>query len=194
MKSLLKVSKAIVAVAALTVSAVLLSDGIASAQSVNQNTNVNVVVVDRNQQNGFSGAYVGGGIAAGVTNGGQQEDAALLGGNIQGRIAPIQNIPVSARAAILFGPNNTAIMPMVTYDLPVAKNTNVYVGAGYSFVEKDGRNTPLGNRNAPVVTLGAESSITRDVVVYGDAKLGVNAYKNSSASALSLQAGLGYRF
>jgi hypothetical protein len=76
----------------------------------------------------------------------------------------------------------------------VAKNTNVYVGGGYSFVEKDGVHTPMGNKSAPVVTLGAESSITRDIVVYGDAKWGINAYQNSTADSISLQGGVGYRF
>ncbi|NJP12593.1 MAG: porin family protein [Leptolyngbyaceae cyanobacterium RU_5_1] len=172
----LKTSKAIAALSALATASVLLSAGAASAQP-----------------KGFDGAYVGGGISAGVTNGGQQEDAANIGGHIQGRVG-IPKTPVSARGSVLFGSNNAAIMPMVTYDIPVARDTNVYVGAGYSFVEKDGRNTPLGNKSAPVVTVGAESGITKDIVVYGDAKLGVNAYQNSNASALSLQAGLGYRF
>jgi len=188
-------SKAIALLSAATASSVILSAGIASAQPVNVDpvTNTNVVVID-GRTPGFSGAYVGGGVAAGVTNGGQQGDAATFGGNIQGRIAPFANVPVSARAAILFGRETTAIMPLVTYDFPVAANTNLYVGGGYSFVEKNGKPTPLGNRNAPVVTVGAETSVTRDIVVYGDAKLGIKAYENSPASALSFQAGVGYRF
>jgi hypothetical protein len=189
----LKSCKAIATVSLLAIAPALVGAEVAFSQPIQSTTRTNVVVVNNNQ-NGFGGAYVGGGFSAGVTNGGQQEDAASLGGNIQGRIAPIPNVPVSARGAILFGPNNTAIMPMLTYDVPVAKNTNVYVGGGYSFVEKDGRNTPLGNKSAPVVTLGAEHSITRDIVVYGDAKVGIRAYENSSASALSLQGGVGYRF
>jgi hypothetical protein len=192
------VSKAIALLSAAAASSAILFAGIASAQSVNQTVNVesgnaNVVVVD-SPTRGFGGAYVGGGVAAGVTNGGQQGDAATLGGNIQGRIAPFANVPVSARAAILFGRETTAIMPLVTYDIPVAANTNLYVGGGYSFIEKNGKPTPLGNKNAPVVTVGAETSVTRDIVVYGDAKLGIKAYENSPASALSFQAGVGYRF
>lgn len=152
------------------------------------------VVVVNTRPMGFGGAYVGAGIAAGVTNGGQAGTSALFGGNIQGRIAPFENVPVSARAAILFGGNNSAIMPMLTYDIPVAVNTNVYVGGGYSFVEKNGQPTPIGNKSAPVVVVGAESSVTRDIVLYGDAKVGIQPYYNTSASSLSLQAGMGYRF
>lgn len=152
------------------------------------------VVVVETRPMGFGGAYVGAGIAAGVTNGGQQGTSALFGGNIQGRIAPFEDVPISARAAILFGPNNSAIMPILTYDIPVAVNTNVYIGGGYSFVEKNGQPTPIGNKSSGVVVVGAESSVTRDIVLYGDAKLGIQPYYNTSASSLSLQAGMGYRF
>jgi Outer membrane protein beta-barrel domain len=167
------------ATSALAIASVVLSAGIASAQTV--------------PAKGMNGSYIGAGVSAGVTNGGQNEDAALLGGNVQGRYA-IPNAPVSARGAVLFGGNAAAIMPMVTYDAPVSKNTNVYLGGGYSFVTDEGRSTQLGNKNAPVVTLGAESEVAPNTVIYGDAKWGIDAYKDSAADALSLQAGVGYRF
>jgi len=141
----------------------------------------------------FDGSYIGAGVSAGVTNGGQNGDAATFGGNIQGRFA-VPNAPVSVRGAVLFSGENAAIMPMVSYDIPIAKNANIYAGAGYSFVEKDGKPTPLGNRSAAVLTAGAEAGITKNIVVYGDAKWGIDAYRNSKADALSFQAGLGYRF
>lgn len=163
----------------LAVASVILSAGIASAQTA--------------PQKGMNGNYVGVGIAAGVTNGGQQNDAALFGGNVQGRYA-VPNSPVSVRGAVLYGGDSTAIMPMLTYDAPIAKNTNLYVGGGYSFVTDEGKASQLGNQNAPVVTVGAESQIANHTVLYGDAKLGIGAYKNSSADALSLQTGIGYQF
>ena len=197
------VSRAIAAVSMLTATSMLVWTGAASAQTadptVNSNTNVNVVVVDTNPaQKGFGGAYIGAGPAAIITNGGQANTSALMGGNIQGRIQ-IPTTPVSARASVQFGANNAAIVPMVTYDLPVATNTNVYVGAGYSFVENKQsfggkKPTPMGNKNAPVVVVGAEHSLTRDFVVYGDMKLGIKAYENSPASAVNFTAGAGYRF
>ncbi|EKQ68961.1 hypothetical protein OsccyDRAFT_1563 [Leptolyngbyaceae cyanobacterium JSC-12] len=198
MTSSLKVSRAIAAVSALTASSILLSGGIASAQSVNSVTNTDVVIVNSGNANGFGGAYIGAGPSGSVTNGGQANTSALFGGNIQGRIN-IPNTPISARGSVLFGPNNAAIVPMLTYDVPVARNTNVYVGGGYSFVEDKQsfgvkKNTPIGNKNAPVVVVGAEHSVTRDIVVYGDVKLGIRAYENSPASAVNLTAGAGYRF
>ncbi|RUT02498.1 hypothetical protein DSM106972_059760 [Dulcicalothrix desertica PCC 7102] len=170
------------ATAALALSSILVSAGIASAQPVQQL-----------QQQGMNGSYIGAGVSAGVTNGGQQEDAATFGGNVQGRYA-IPKSQVSVRGAALFGGNSTALIPMVTLDAPVAKNTNVYLGGGYSFQTNEGYASQLGNKNAPVVTLGAESEVAKNIVVYGDAKWGIDAYKNSSADAVSLQTGVGYCF
>ncbi len=176
MKLTLKSVFSITTLAATLIAPVLLSAGNASAQPKGTDAN-----------------YVGAGISAGVTNGGQNADAANLGGNIQGRLTT-SKAPVSVRGSVLFSEDTSAIMPMVTYDLPVAKNTNVYVGGGYSFVEENGKPTPLGNQDSPVVTVGAESQLGQNLVVYGDTKLGINAYQNSPASAVSVQVGAGVRF
>lgn len=136
---------------------------------------------------GMSGSYLGGGISAGVTEDG------TFGGNVQGRFdVPIA--PVSVRGAALFSDDGVALMPIVTYDLPIAPRTNLYVGGGYSFVTEEGANTPLGNQNAPVLTAGAETAVTRNIAVYGDAKVGFDAYQDSNDAAVSLQLGAAYRF
>ncbi|WP_445633730.1 Histidine kinase [Nostoc sp. DSM 114161] len=163
----------------LAAASIILSGGIASAQTAGTN--------------GTNGNYIGAGIAAGATSGGQGNDGAQLGGNVQGRYA-IPNAPVSLRGSVLYGGDSAAIMPIVTYDAPIAKNTNVYFGGGYSFITDEGQNSPLGNRNAPVVTLGVESEVANNVIAYGDTKWGIDAYRNSDADAVSFQAGLGYRF
>jgi len=142
---------------------------------------------------GMNGNYIGAGISAGVTNGGRQNDAALFGGNVQGRYA-IKNAPVSLRGAVLFGGDSVAIVPTLTYDARIAKNTNLYFGGGYSFLTDEGQASQLGNKNAPVLTLGAESQVAKNTVVYSDAKFGIDAYKGSDSDALSLQAGVGYSF
>lgn len=170
----------LIASAALAVVPVFIGAGIASAQPLNQTR-------------GMTGSYVGAGVSAGVTNGGRDNDAATFGGNVQGRYA-IPQSQVSVRGAALFGGDSTAIMPMVTFDAPIAKNTNVYIGGGYSFQTDEGKASQLGNQNAPVVTLGAETEVARNTVLYGDAKWGIDAYKDSNSDAVSLQAGVGYRF
>lgn len=176
MKRTIKSVVALSALAATAIAPILLSANSASARPEGTDAN-----------------YIGAGVAAGVTNGGQDGDAANFGGNIQGRITT-SKAPVSLRGAVLFSDDNSAIMPIVTYDIPVTNNANFYVGGGYSFVETEGQPTPLGNSNAPVVTVGAEAQLGQNLMVYGDTKIGIEAYENSSASAVSFQGGAGIRF
>ena len=142
---------------------------------------------------GTDASYVGAGIAAGVTNGGQSGDAATFGGNITGRVK-LGKSPFSARTQILFSDDTTAIVPQVSVDAGIAKNTNAYVAAGYSFVEKNGQPTPLGNKDSVAVTAGVETEVGKNFLVYSNATVGVDAYQNSPASAVNIGGGLGYRF
>ncbi len=142
--------------------------------------------------NGTRSSYLGGGLSVGLTDGGQPGDAAAIGGNIQGRYA-LRNAPVSLRGSTVFTDSAISLMPLVTVDVGVAPNVNFYAGGGYSFVAGNGT-TPIGNRDAGVVTIGLESKIAPNVMIYGDAKYGIDAYRNSSASALSLQVGAGFSF
>lgn len=167
---------------ALVVAPLVLSAGSASAQPTYGT-----------QSTRFDRSYVGAGISGGVTNGGRNNDAAVLGGNVQGRFA-VPNAPVSVRGSVLFTNKNSAVIPTLTYDLPVSKNTNVYAGAGYSFVQNNDRSSQIGNKDAAVLTAGVESQVAKGVVVYSDAKYGINAYQGSGAGALSLQAGVGLQF
>lgn len=180
MKSVLKVVSAVSVLSATAIASTMLMANPAAAQTANG-------------VNGMNGSYLGAGIAAGVTDGGQGDDDAAFGANIQGRYA-IPNAPVSVRGAALIGGDSAALMPMVTFDAPIARNTNLYAGAGYSFVLDEGKRTPLGNQDAVVLTAGIESAVARNVVVYGDAKLGIDAYRNANTSAVSLQLGAAYRF
>ncbi|HEY9623562.1 MAG TPA: outer membrane beta-barrel protein [Crinalium sp.] len=138
---------------------------------------------------GMNGNYLGGGVSVGVTDGNSSD----VGGNVQGRF-DVPLAPVSLRGSVLFSDETAALMPIVSYDIGVAPNTNVYVGAGYSFVADEGRATPLGDKNAPVITAGVETGVTRNIALYGDAKLGIDAYRDSSNPAVSLQVGAAYRF
>lgn len=146
------------------------------------------------QAKGLQGSYVGVGIGAGLTDepteGGDDQ---TFGGNVSGRLA-IPNAPVSLRGTVLFGGDATALMPMLTVDVPIADKTNLYLGGGYSFVTNDGESTQLGNEDSLVLTAGVETGVDRNVVVYGDVKWGIDAYENSSKDAVSLQLGVGYRF
>ncbi len=173
----MKLNLKIVAISAfsvLTIAPTVLSASSASAQPI--------------PSRGMSGSYVGAGVSLGVG-----DNDTNVGGNVQGRLdAP--NLPVSLRGSALFNGDNAALMPLVTYDVGIAPNTNLYVGGGYSFTVNNGDASPLGNQNAPVATIGVESAVRPNVVVYGDTKVGIGAFKDSDASAVSFQVGAGYRF
>jgi hypothetical protein len=172
----LKGFSTIATMAAVAATSIVLSAGSASARPIT-----------------FDGAYVGAGVAVGVTRSGLPGGEDTFGGNIQARVA-IPGAPVSVRGAVLFGGENTAVMPIVSYDVPVSSNANVYVGAGYSFIDKAGVRSPLGNQDSFVATVGAEGAINRNIVVYGDVKWAPDGFQNSSADAVSIQGGVGYRF
>ncbi|BAZ42956.1 hypothetical protein NIES4101_89270 [Calothrix sp. NIES-4101] len=142
---------------------------------------------------GTDASYIGIGASAGLTNGGQTGDAATFGGNMVGR-AKVGRTPFSVRGQINFSDETSAIIPHATVDIPVGNSTNVYVGGGYQFVEKDGKPTPSGNKDGVAVVAGVESEVAKNFLVYSNATVGVNAYKNSPASAVSINSGIGYRF
>ncbi len=142
---------------------------------------------------GTDASYVGVGIAPGLTNGGQNGDAATFGGQLVGR-AKLGALPLSVRGQVNFSDETSAIIPHLTVDVPIARNTNAFVGAGYQFVEDKGKPTPSGNRNGVAIVAGVESEVAKNFLLYGNATVGVNAYRNSSASSVSVGTGIGYRF
>jgi hypothetical protein len=177
MKPLLKSFVTISALSSLAITAAFLSAGKAAAET----------------QKGTDASYVGAGVAAGVTNGGKGGDAATFGGNLTGRVK-LGNAPVSVRGNVLWSDETSAIIPELSFDVPIANRTNAFITGGYSFVEKDGKNTPIGNRDAVVVGAGVESEVAKNFLVYTNAKVGLSAYQNSDASAVSINGGIGYRF
>ncbi|MEA5502142.1 hypothetical protein VB735_03270 [Halotia wernerae UHCC 0503] len=144
-------------------------------------------------QKGTDASYIGAGVAAGVTNGGANNDAANFGGNLTGRVK-LGNTPFSARGNVLWNDNTSVIIPEVSVDVPIANRTNAFITGGYSFLDKDGSPSPIGNKDAVVVGAGVESEVAKNFLVYTNAKLGISAYENSPASAVSINGGIGYRF
>ena len=139
---------------------------------------------------GMSGSYLGGGVSVGVNS---SNGDTTVGGNVEGRLDSAK-APVSLRAAALIGGDSTAIMPMLTYDAAIARNTNLYGGVGYSFVTNKGNASPLGDKNSVVFTAGLETAVHPNVVLYTDVKVGLDAFRHSNDVAVSTQAGVAYRF
>jgi opacity protein-like surface antigen len=138
-------------------------------------------------------SYVGAGVSAGALDDGQVADAPFVGGNVQGRYA-IPKTPISLRGSTIFNDQAVAIVPTLSYDLPVNNRTNVYLGVGYSFVPDTGNASPLGNQSTVVFSPGIETSVSKNLVLYSDAKIGLNGFEQGDATSMSVQVGAGYRF
>jgi hypothetical protein len=178
MKRLLKSFMTISALSSLIIAPIVLSSGQASAET----------------KKGTDASYVGAGVAGGVTSGGQGiNDDATFGGNVTGRVK-LGTTPFSARGNVLWSDKTSAIIPELSVDVPIANRTNAYLTGGYSFVEKDGSPTPIGNKDSVVLGAGVESEVANNFLVYTNAKVGLGAYQNSDASAVSINGGIGYRF
>lgn len=142
---------------------------------------------------GTSSNYLGAGISGGLTNDNTAGSQSKSGGSLYGRYA-IPQTPLSARAGVVFTDKISAITPKLTYDIGVAPGTNIFFGGGYNFVNEQNTSTPLGNKSAPVLSLGVESQLANNVLVFGSADLGVNAYQNNNNTAIAIQGGAGFRF
>jgi opacity protein-like surface antigen len=154
------------------------------------------ILVNANQafaetKKGTDASYVGAGVAVGVANGGN--NSGNFGGNLTGRLK-LGNTPFSARGNVIWNDQTSAIIPEVSVDVPIANRTNAFVTGGYSFVEKNGANTPIGNRDAVVLGAGIESEVANNFLIYTNAKVGLRSYQNDDASAVSINGGIGYRF
>lgn len=103
----------------------------------------------------------------------------------------LPNSPISLRGTLILNQDIEAVMPSLTYDLPLGNSANVYAGAGYAIV-RPGAQTPLGDRDGVVITTGVEAAVGRRVVVYGDVR-----YRPGPAAAtenMQMQLGIGHRF
>jgi F0F1-type ATP synthase membrane subunit c/vacuolar-type H+-ATPase subunit K len=159
------------------------------SQSISQSS----TVVTAPQSIGTKASYLGAGIAGGLTSDSASGAQAKSGGSLYGRYA-IPQTKLSARGGVVFTDKISAVTPKLTYDVGVAPGTNLFFGAGYNFVNEQTASTPLGNKSAPVLSLGVESELANNVLVFGSADLGVNAYQNNNNTAVALQGGAGFRF
>jgi hypothetical protein len=145
------------------------------------------------QSVGTNSNYLGAGISSGLTNDNGVGSQAKSGGTLYGRYA-IPQSKLSARAGIVFTDKVSSVTPKLTYDIGVAPGTNIFLGGGYNFVNETNASTPLGNKSAPILSLGVESQLANNVLVFGSADLGVNAYKNNNNTSIAIQGGAGFRF
>ncbi|MFN3359844.1 MAG: hypothetical protein ACK421_00190 [Pseudanabaenaceae cyanobacterium] len=137
------------------------------------------------------GSYIGVGLGVGVS------DGSVLDGNSRtaaGLIAlryKFLEVPISLRTQVLIG-DSTAVVPTISYDLPLNFNTDFYLGVGASIANNI---TPVGNKNSFVLQPGIDYTIPNsNLVLFGNAIFAFDAYRNANTTATSLQTGIGFRF
>ncbi|WP_071189324.1 hypothetical protein [Trichormus sp. NMC-1] len=132
------------------------------------------------------GSYVGIGPTLGLSDGTQ------LGGVLAARYKLLET-PVSFRAQALIG-QGTAVVPTVSYDLPINWQTDVYLGAGMVLTSGNTA-SPVGNKISFALQPGIDYVVPNsNTVIFGNAIIAFDAYRNSGGTALSLQGGVGLRF
>jgi len=137
------------------------------------------------------GSYIGVGSTVGVT-----EDATGEGRQIGGVIAvryKILEAPISLRTQAFIGAN-TAVVPTISYDVPLGWQTDAYLGAGLVFANGN-TPSPVGNRTSFALQPGIDFVVPNsNAVIFGNAVIAFDAYRNGGGNAVSVQGGVGLRF
>jgi hypothetical protein len=135
------------------------------------------------------GSYIGIGPAIGVTEGGGE--GRKISGVISGRYKFLE-APISLRGQVFIG-SGVALVPTVSYDIPINWQTDAYVGLGASIPVSG--NTPVGNKTGFAIQPGVDYSLPNsNMVIFGNAVISFDAYKDTHGTAASLQGGVGLRF
>jgi hypothetical protein len=137
------------------------------------------------------GSYIGIGPAIGLTEGNSPGTERELSGMVSARYKFLE-LPISVRAQTFIG-DGVAIVPTVSYDIPLNWQTDAYVGIGAA-VNLSG-NTPIGNKTGFAIQPGIDYTLPNsNLVFFGNAIISFDAYKNRGGTAASVQGGVGLRF
>lgn len=138
------------------------------------------------------GSYIGIGGSFGVTDGPTGEGGS--GGGVIAVRYKFLEVPISIRAQALIG-ETTAFVPTVSYDVPLNWHTDAYIGMGAAFQDSNESASPVGNQTSFVLQPGIDHTFPySNVVLFGNAIIAFDAYKNSNDTAASIQGGVGVRF
>jgi hypothetical protein len=102
-------------------------------------------------------------------------------------------MPVSLRTQVLIG-SSVAVVPTVSYDLPLNFDTDLYLGVGAALANTNSV-TPVGNKNSFVLQPGVDYTLPNsNLVIWGNAIVAFDAYRSNGGTATSVQTGVGFRF
>jgi hypothetical protein len=143
------------------------------------------------------GSYVGIGGSFGLSDNEDSLDAegdsSEFGGVVAARYR-ILELPVSLRAQALIG-DSTAIVPTVSFDIPLNWQTTAYIGAGVAIQDSETSATPVGNKTSFAIQPGIDYVFPNsDLVLFGNAVIAFDAYRDSGGTAAAIQGGLGWNF
>lgn len=137
------------------------------------------------------GSYIG----VGVTYGASEDDndqGEQLGGVIAVRYKFLET-PISLRVQSLIGAG-TAIVPTVSYDFALNWQTDAYLGAGLSFATGESP-SPVGDKTSFAIQPGVDYVIPNsNAVLFGNAIVALDAYREGGNTAFSFQGGVGLQF
>lgn len=138
------------------------------------------------------GSYLGAGPAFGITS----QDAVNEGRNTTGFFAvryKFLRAPISLRSQVLVGGNGIAVVPTVSYDIPLNWQADAYIGAGASIVKGD--QTPVGNKSSFVIQPGIDYALPNtNLSLFTNAIISFDGYRSNNGTAVSIQGGAGLRF
>lgn len=139
------------------------------------------------------GSYVGVGATLGIAEDNLGEGR-QLGGVIAVRYKLLET-PVSIRAQALIG-DSVAIVPTVSYDIPLNWQTDAYIGAGLALADNEGGSpSAVGDKTSFAVQPGVDFMVPNsNTVIFGNAIIAFDAYRNGGGAAISVQGGVGLRF
>ena len=140
------------------------------------------------------GSYVGVGASFGFSSGDTALGETSKTSALVGVRYKFLEFPISVRTQVLIG-SSTAVVPTISFDVPINFDTDVYIGAGISLANTVDA-TPIGNKTTFVVQPGIDYTLPNsNLVLFGNVIFALDAYRNTSGnSATSLQTGLGLRF
>ena len=140
------------------------------------------------------GSYVGVGAGVGLTNAVATGEGSGLQGVIAGRYRFL-TMPISARAqAFVFG-DSFAVVPTVSYDVPLSWNADAYIGAGFSIPSGGSTPSVVGDKTAFVLQPGVDYMFPNsNLVAFGNAIFAFDAYRDGGNTAISVQGGVGIQF
>ncbi len=142
------------------------------------------------------GSYVGIGGSFGLSSGDDAFGEDSSSGAVIAARYKLLRAPVSIRAQALIS-DRTAIVPTVSYDIPLNWQTDVYIGAGASLMlDGDQEDTsPVGNQSSFVLQPGIDHTLPNsNLVLFGNAIFAFDGYQEGGNAAVSIQGGVGLRF